>query len=103
MTVSRQQITLDKPIKEIGLHVIEIVLHADVTANITINVARSEDEAERQARGENVLLTDDEREAEEAAAAAAELFENEPPAAVDGEEGEDTAAEADDAEEPDNA
>jgi large subunit ribosomal protein L9 len=55
------------------MHKIEIVLHADVVADVTINVARTKDEAERQARGENVLI--EQTEAQEAAVAAEALFE----------------------------
>ena len=73
VSVERNQVNLDKPIKEIGLHPLEIVLHADVVASVTINVARTADEAERQARGENVLL--DQTEAQQAALEAEALFE----------------------------
>ena len=60
-------------IKAIGLFTIPVVLHPEVKVNITINVARSEDEAERQARGEDVLA--EKTEDEEAKVAAEELFE----------------------------
>jgi len=85
VAVSRNQVNLNKPIKEIGLHKIEVVLHADVVAGVTINVARTPDEAERQARGENVLL--EASEAEEAKVAAEELFERPElaPEAIEGE------------------
>jgi len=73
VSVERNQVNLDKPIKEIGLHKIEVVLHADVVANVTINVARTKDEAERQARGENVLL--EQTAAQEAEVVAEALFE----------------------------
>lgn len=53
-TVSRAQVDLNNPIKAIGLHQVAIHLHADVTATITLNVARSDDEASRQARGEDL-------------------------------------------------
>ena len=72
-TVDRTQIPLDKPIKTIGLFPIAIVLHPEVRVSVTINVARTEDEAERQARGEDVLA--EKTDAEEAVAAAEELFE----------------------------
>src|SRR5690606_39551909 len=52
--VARSQINLHNPIKTIGIHQVDIVLHPEVTSTITINVARSQDEAERQARGEDV-------------------------------------------------
>lgn len=53
-TVSRNQVELTQPIKTIGLHKVAIALHPDVESAITVNVARSEDEAERQARGEDL-------------------------------------------------
>ena len=59
--------------KSIGLFTIPVILHPEVKVNITVNVARSEDEAERQARGENVLA--EKTEQEEAVAAANEVFE----------------------------
>ena len=72
-TVHRTQVPLDKAIKSIGLHEVHVVLHPEVRVSVTINVARTEDEAERQARGEDVLVeaTDE----EEAAVAAEALFE----------------------------
>jgi large subunit ribosomal protein L9 len=72
-SVSRTQVTLDKPIKSIGLVPLTVVLHPEVRVHVTINVARTEDEAERQARGEDVLA--EKTEAEEAVAAAEEMFE----------------------------
>jgi large subunit ribosomal protein L9 len=71
--VDRHQINISVAIKAIGLFTLPVVLHPEVKVNIIINVARSEDEAERQARGENVLT--DKTEAEEAVLAAEELFE----------------------------
>ena len=53
-TVARNQVTLQAPIKTIGLHTVPVALHPEVEVTITINVARNPDEAERQARGENV-------------------------------------------------
>ena len=53
--VDRSQIVLDKPIKMLGVHEVKIKLHAEVAITVTINIARSMDEAERQARGENVI------------------------------------------------
>lgn len=54
-TVSRQQIVLNAPIKTIGLHKVPVHLHSEVEVTVTINVARSPEEAERQGRGESVL------------------------------------------------
>jgi large subunit ribosomal protein L9 len=71
--VDRHQVTISVAIKAIGLFTIPVVLHPEVKVNVTVNVARSEDEAERQARGENVLA--EKTEAEEAKVAAEELFE----------------------------
>ena len=71
--VDRHQVSISQAIKSIGLFTLPVVLHPEVKVNITINVARSEDEAERQARGENVLA--EKTEAEEAKVAAEELFE----------------------------
>ena len=71
--VDRHQVTISVAIKHIGLITLPVVLHPEVKVNITVNVARSEDEAERQARGENVLA--EKTDAEEAKVAAEELFE----------------------------
>jgi len=73
VTVSRTQVPLDTAIKTIGLFKVAVRLHPEVRVGVTINVARSEDEAERQARGEDVLA--ERTEAEEAKVAAEELFE----------------------------
>lgn len=65
-TIERSQVRLDRPIKAIGLHEILISLHPEVEVPITINVARSADEAERQARGEDLSSRDAFFEPEEA-------------------------------------
>ena len=49
--IERAMVVLDKPIKTLGLHEVKIRLHPEVAVNVTINIARSQDEAERQARG----------------------------------------------------
>ncbi len=59
-SVARNQVELKAPIKAIGLHTVHIALHAEVEAKVTINVARSAEEAERQARGEEVITRDNE-------------------------------------------
>ena len=82
--LKREQIRLNSPIKTLGLHEVSIRLHAEVRVSVTINVARSEDEAERQAAGENIIETmnaETQAAADEMPEAAAEL---------------DTAPEADD-------
>ena len=73
VSVGRTQVLVDKAIKTMGLFTVSIVLHPEVRIPVTINVARSEDEAERQAKGEDVLAG--RTEAEEARVAAEELFE----------------------------
>jgi large subunit ribosomal protein L9 len=53
-SLNRNQVVLTHPIKALGLHPVPVHLHPEVDVKITINVARSEEEAERQARGESV-------------------------------------------------
>ena len=60
-TVNRNQIALDRPIKTLGIHGATVQLHPEVLAKITLNVARSADEAERQARGEDVTMVKEEK------------------------------------------
>jgi large subunit ribosomal protein L9 len=86
-TIERRQVLLDRPIKTLGLHAIRLQLHAEVEPHITVNVARSSDEAARQARGENVSkgATEAEEDAEAARRAAAALFEEGAPAEIAGE------------------
>lgn len=70
-SVGRAQVVLNQPIKTIGLHTVVIAVHPEVEAKVTMNVARSEDEATRQARGEDLSLRAediDEDQAEEAGA-----------------------------------
>ena len=77
-SIERRQVMLDRPIKTLGLHDVRIGLHAEVEPRVTINVARSPDEAARQARGEQVTgkaMDDAEEEAIKARAAAEKLFE----------------------------
>ena len=52
--VARNQVELNQPIKAIGLTNVAIALHPEVEVTITLNVARSADEAERQAKGEDL-------------------------------------------------
>lgn len=59
-SVDRRQILIDKPIKALGLHEIRVQLHPEVVVKATLNVARSDDEAQRQARGEDVTVMRDE-------------------------------------------
>ena len=73
-SVARSQILLDRPIKMLGRHEVRVGLHPEVNVAITINVARTLEEAERQARGEDVTVMRDEEE-EQALALAAEVFD----------------------------
>jgi large subunit ribosomal protein L9 len=89
-TVARKQIVLARPIKELGLHSVIITLHPEVEAEIILNVARSEEEAELQASGKSIqeLAAEEEADAE---FEIAELFDDIGAAAADDE---DLAAEA---------
>jgi large subunit ribosomal protein L9 len=69
--IDRNQIALNVPIKTIGVHKVPVQLHPEVEVAITVNVARSADEAERLARGEDVTVRRDEAEAEDTEAEAA--------------------------------
>jgi large subunit ribosomal protein L9 len=66
-SVDRGQVVLDRPIKELGLHPIRVVLHPEVDAKITVNVARSREEAEIQASGKSIAELRAEAEAAEQA------------------------------------
>lgn len=76
-TVNRTQVVLNTPIKAIGQYKVPLSLHPEVETMVTVIVARSADEAERIARGENVNVRRDqaEEDAEAARAAAEEFFE----------------------------
>ena len=73
--VDRSMVVLDKPIKTLGIHEIKVRLHPEVTVSVNINIARSADEAERQARGENVIASQFEEDQLMASEAAADLLE----------------------------
>ena len=66
--VKRNMVILEEPIKALGLHEVKVRLHPEVSVSVTVNVARTTDEAERQAKGEDVI-------AMEAAAEAADIRE----------------------------
>jgi large subunit ribosomal protein L9 len=73
--IARSQVSLNAPIKAIGQFKVPLALHPEVEVSITVTVARSQDEAERIARGENVLVPRTEAEEQAAAAlATAEAF-----------------------------
>lgn len=84
--LERAQVRLDKPLKALGVFPVRVVLHPEVDVKINVNIARSEDEAERQARGENVLARPEDQAAEEeteTAEAAPEFFDEGAGAAVE--------------------
>jgi large subunit ribosomal protein L9 len=62
-SLDRRQVTLDQPIKELGLHAVGITLHPEVSATISVNVARSAEEAELQASGKTIQQLQAEAEA----------------------------------------
>jgi large subunit ribosomal protein L9 len=86
VAVNRNQVVLSDPIKTIGLYDVRISLHGEVSCSVQINVARTADEAEAQARGEDLTGNQDERE--EIRRAAEELFEQAEADAAAEEEGE---------------
>jgi large subunit ribosomal protein L9 len=59
-TVDRNQVVLEKPIKALGVTAAKVQLHPEVLSNITLNIARSQDEADKQSKGENVSHIKDE-------------------------------------------
>ena len=70
-SVDRKQVVLTGPIKELGLHSVDVILHPEVSVSVSINVARSAEEAELQASGKSIQ----ELAAEEEAAAEFEIQE----------------------------
>jgi len=73
--IDRAMVVLDKPIKTLGFHSVKVKLHAEVTVQVNINIARSQDEAERQAKGENVITSQFEEDSRLDAEAAADMLE----------------------------
>ena len=69
------RVALDKPIKTLGVHPIRVRLHAEVVVTVSVNIARSADEAERQARGENVIASQFEEDRASDAQSAADMLE----------------------------
>ncbi len=60
-TINRNQVLLDKPIKTLGVSEARVALHPEVIVTVKINVARSQDEADRQSRGEDVTMVREEK------------------------------------------
>lgn len=92
-SIDRKQISLVKPIKELGLHEMSVVLHPEVTATIILNVARSTEEADLQASGKSIQDVAAEAEAE-AEFEIAELFDDIGSAALDDDNEDDQVSDA---------
>ncbi len=92
--IDRNQILLNRPIKVLGVHEVLVSLHPEVEVKVNINVARTAEEAERQARGEDVTL--DAADDEEEVLSAEDVFEEgaEPTEEDASEDGEEASAEA---------
>ena len=56
VTIDRNQILMDRPLKDLGLHPIRVALHPEVVVNITANVAKSEEEAELQLKAGHAIV-----------------------------------------------
>src|SRR5215218_7650023 len=59
LSITRQQVLLDHPIKTVGLTTVRVELHPEVQLPVTVNVARSPEGAEKQARGEEIAREDE--------------------------------------------
>ncbi len=76
LSVTRDQVILSHPIKSLGLAPVRVILHPEVSIRVTVNVARSAEEAERQSRGERVgreAEADEQPEVDQAAMFEAEI------------------------------
>lgn len=100
VAVDRNQVLLDRPIKVLGVHPVTISLHPEVEVSVDVNVARTEEEAERQEKGEDVTLDKFAEEEEAETLAIEEVFEED---ATEFEEGVEDVAEADAAGEAEEA
>ena len=74
-SVDRKQVVLGAPIKDLGMHQVKVVLHPEVEATITLNIARSAEEAQLQAQGKSIQDLAAEADAE-AEFEIAELFDD---------------------------
>jgi large subunit ribosomal protein L9 len=93
-TIEKRQVVLERPIKNLGMHPVRLVLHPEVSVTITANVAQSAEEADMQAKGIDPLRRreEEDEETERTAQAAAEARAvlprpNPPPRAGEGREG----------------
>jgi large subunit ribosomal protein L9 len=76
LTINRSQVVLEHPIKTLGLSQVRVSLHPEVSIPVTVNVARSPEEAERQARGERAS---GQAEEEDQAPTAENIFDGDAP------------------------
>jgi large subunit ribosomal protein L9 len=76
LSINRSQVVLEHPIKTLGLSQVRVSLHPEVSIPVTVNVARSPEEAERQARGERATA---EVEDDDPAPTAENIFEGDTP------------------------
>jgi large subunit ribosomal protein L9 len=91
-SVARGQVILAAPIKILGLHEVSVKLHPEVTSTVVVNVARTEEEAEAQARGEDInALNEDDDELD-----ASEFFEEDAAPELEGDAAEEAEASAED-------
>ena len=72
--VERSQVVLNTAIKTLGVHEVQVRLHAEVSATVKINIARSAEEAERQAKGEDVIKSAYDQDRAEALEAAKDMI-----------------------------
>ncbi|NJC42629.1 large subunit ribosomal protein L9 [Brevundimonas alba] len=72
--IERSQVVLNTAIKTLGVHEVQVRLHAEVSATVKINIARSLDEAERQAKGEDVIKSAYDQDRAEALEAAQDMI-----------------------------
>ena len=72
--IERSQVVLNTAIKTLGVHEVQVRLHAEVSATVKINIARSADEAERQAKGEDVIKSAYDQDRAEAMEAAQDMI-----------------------------
>ena len=74
--VEKNQIKLDKPIKELGVHNVSVKLHPEVQAIISVIVSRTDAEAETLVKGEEIKIEKDESLTEEDTINIEEIFED---------------------------
>ena len=75
LTVDRSQVLLEQPIKMLGVSQVRVMLHPEVSIQVDVNIARSMEESEKQARGEDLRAADQAEEESLEAELAAELAE----------------------------